>query len=363
MPAKKALLSRYFRTEDIVAKDDQLEQKPSPKGLRTLKERLGVSDWEMLYVGDGHDDYSAASGANCFFSLIAQGLIKDTETIRAMKTDSEFGADFLKDGTKKLPKFIVMFTYDELLWWLKDNPQFLKRLKAVCFDLGDTLIIGGRAEAYSLTDKAWPTWEVDNLIQERKVDKKLKKAIVSLRIADRWRRLSDLPSMNSSEARITSFFMLELFSLSEKNLASALYSEMTKEIKALAMDIAESAGIALASAAITPDARVRDLAEILDARQFAVVLGAALTETVKQTGKNAPPKEDEMATAILAASIWLADYRKHETEAYRRHCKIPRGLPELLEFLKKKKKRLCIYTSKSRSVVETALAYEKDVEQ
>ena len=45
---EKILLSRYFKGEDIVAKEDQLELKPSSKGLAKLKDRMGVAGYSMF---------------------------------------------------------------------------------------------------------------------------------------------------------------------------------------------------------------------------------------------------------------------------------------------------------------------------
>jgi len=90
--SEKVILSKYFKGENIVAKEDQLELKPSSKGIVKLKDKLKIKDWQMLYVGDGHDDYLAAKGGDVFFSMIVQGLVKDAAIIREMKKDIEFGA-------------------------------------------------------------------------------------------------------------------------------------------------------------------------------------------------------------------------------------------------------------------------------
>jgi len=356
---EKILLSRYFKNKNIAAKEDQLELKPSPKGLIKLKERLDIGDWEMLYVGDGHDDYIAAKGANVFFAMITQGLVADISTIREMKKDAEFGSDFVKKNKSKMPKFIVAFTYDELLWWFKESADFRKQIKAVCFDLGDTLVVGGREEAYHLTDNNWPTWDVDRLLEESKTHKKLREAILNIRIEGKWRKLGSLPAMNSSEVRIASFFLLHLFGLKDKDLVSVLYSEVDKTLKSRAEELSKKADIPLNTKTISEGMTVMDLATVFPPEQFSLFIASGLSQILKREKQK--HELADIAVILKSSFFWIAHYRKHEMESYRKHCKVPRGLKELLNFLVKKRKKLCIYTSKSRNIVETALAFEKDI--
>jgi len=355
----KILLSRYFKNENIVAKEDQLELKPSSKGLVKLKDRLGADDWEMLYIGDGHDDYLAARSANVFFAMIVQGLVGDLDVIKQLKADPEFGGDVFKKGKTRLPKFIVAFTYDELIWWFKEHPEFQKQIKAVCFDLGDTLIVGGRQEAYVLADKNWPTWEVDSMLEQSKVEKKLKEAVLNIRIENKWRKLASLPAMNSSENRISSFFLLNLFDLKEKHLVSILYSEADEDVQKKALEISKKAEIPLNTKTIQKGMTIKELATFFPPEQFSLFIAAGLMQTLEKEKR--APKLEEMAIVIRAAFMWISEYRKNEIEAYRRHCRVPKGLGGFLDLLVKKKKKLCIYSSKSRKLVETAIAYDKDI--
>ena len=356
---RKVLLSKYFRDEAIIAREDQLEMKPSSKGLERLKDRLGLKDWEMLYVGDGHDDFLAAKGANVFFALIAQGLVKDLSTVRDMKRDAEFGGAFIKKAGSMIPKFIVVFNYDELWWWFKQFPDFENKVKAVCFDLGDTLVVGGREEAYNQTDKDWPTWDVDKLMVERGVDKKLKGDIFGIRIENKWRKLGDLPGMNSSEVRIASFFLLHLFDLKEKDLVSVLYSEADKEMRDKANELSKRTDIAINTKTLPEGITVKELATMFPPEQFSVFIAAGLLQILKRDKRE--PSMDDVVTVLLSSFIWISQYRKHEIESYRDYCKVPKGLKELLDLLVRKNKALCIFTSKSRKIVETALAYEKGI--
>lgn len=358
--AEKILLSKYFKNENIVAKEDQLELKPSSKGLVKLKERLGVGDWEMLYIGDGYDDYLAAKGANVFFAMIVQGLVGDMATIKEMKRDSEFGGGVVKKGKVKLPKFIVAFTYEELMWWFKEMPDMQKQLKSVCFDLGDTLIVGGREEAYHLVDKSWPTWDVDRLITDANVDKKLKEAILNIKIENKWRALSSLPAMNSSENRITSFFLLNLFGFKEKELVSVLYSEADDDILKGALELSKKVDIPLNTKTVPEHSTIKELATIFPPEQFSLFIASGLVQIAEKEKRAL--KLDEVALALRASFLWLTQYRKNEVESYRKYCKVPKSLNEFLDLLVKKKKKLCIYTSKSKSIVETALAYDKEIE-
>jgi phosphoglycolate phosphatase-like HAD superfamily hydrolase len=356
---EKILLSKYFRNENIVAKDDQLELKPSPRGLLKLKSSLKLKDWEMLYIGDGHDDYLAAKGANVFFAMIAQGLVGDMSTISEMKRDPDFGGAYSKTGRMTVPKFIVAFNYSELLWWLRQLPDFRKRIKAVCFDLGDTLVTGGREEAYDLADRNWPTWEVDRLLEGSTVDKKLKDGIMGIRIEGKWRHLGDFPAMNSSEIRIAAYFILSLFGLRDKDLVAALYSESGKYLREEAKRIAKEAGFALNTSTIPDGSAIKDLATIFPPEQFSLFMAAALSAEAKKD--NVKIKPTELAVAIRSAFLWIVQYRKYEVDAYRKHCRVPHGLPEFLDFLTKSGIELCIYTSKTKNIVETAIAFEKEV--
>ncbi len=358
--SEKLVLSKYFKNENIIAKEDQLELKPSPKGIVKLKDKLKIGDWQMLYVGDGHDDYIAAKGADVFFAMIVQGLVKDATTIREMKKDADFGAGFYTKGKVKIPNFVAVFTYDELLWWFKHMPEFRNQIKAVCFDLGDTLVVGGREEAYKLSDKNWPTWEVDKLLEESKVEKKFKERVMNIRLENRWRSLGSLPAMNSSESRISSFFLLQLFDLKEKDLVSVLYSDIDKDIRWAAEELAKKMGISLNTSTIPEKATIRELATIFPPEQFALFIAGGLLQILKTEKRE--PKLEEVALALNSSFIWISEYRKYEIDSYRKYCKVPKGLKELLDFLVKRKKKLCIYTSKSRSIVETALAYGKEIE-
>ncbi len=357
---RKILLSRYFRNENIITREDLLELKPSSKGLEKLKNRLDLKNWEMLYVGDGHDDFLAAKRAKVFFAMIAQGLVRDISTIKSMKEDVEFGGAFVKRNKSMLPKFIVVFNYNELWWWFKQFPDFAEKVKAVCFDLGDTLIIGGREEAYRLTDKNWPTWEVDKLMEEKKVDKKLKDAIFGIRIENGWQRLGSLPGMNSSEARIASFFLLRLFDLKERDLVSVLYSEVDKDMCSCVNDLSKRAGIPVNTKTLPDRITVRELAGIFPPEQFSLFIAAGLLQILMR--ENRQPTIDDVAIVLQSSLIWVSQYRKHEIDAYREYCRVPRGLKELLDLLVQRKKILCIFTSKSRKIVETTLAYEKVIE-
>ncbi len=356
---KGILLSKYFKGAEVVAKEDQLEPKPSSKGLKKLKDRLGLEDWEMLYVGDGYDDYLAAKGANVFFAMIAQGLVKDVSTIRSIKSESEFGGSFIKRKKSMLPKFIVIYTYNELWWWLKEFDELLDKIGAVCFDLGDTLIVGGREEAYSITDRNWPVWEVDKLLEERKAGKELREAILSIRIGDKWRKLGDLPGMNSSEVRVSSFFLLELLGLKEKELVSALYSEADDGMRKKAESLGKKTGTALNTKTVPEGATLKELASLFPPEQYSLFVAAGLSKTLEEQDRG--PEEGDLSTILMSAFIWIEQYRKHEIDAYREHCKVPEGLGELLDFLVKRGKKLCIFTSKSRKIVETALAYKKEI--
>jgi phosphoglycolate phosphatase-like HAD superfamily hydrolase len=356
---KRLLLSKYFKSEDIIAKEDQAELKPSPRGLTKLKERLSINDWEMLYVGDGYDDYLAAKGANVFFSLIVQGLVGDVLTLRGMKNDSDFGAAYHKIGKSTLPKFLVSFNYNELHWWFRENPLLQKQIKAVCFDLGDTLVLGGREEAYTLTDKNWPTWDVDRLLSEGDIDKNLKKAILNMQIGNKWRKLGNLPAMNSSEVRIASFFLLNLFDLTEKDLVTVLYSVADKEIRKNAEKISRQVGLTINTKTVPQGATVKDLPTIFPPEQFSSFIAAGLLQTLSDA-KSKFGIED-VSLALRASFIWISEYRKNEVESYKKHCNIPNGLKEFLDFLQKKRKKMCIYTSKSRNIVETTLSFEKDI--
>jgi hypothetical protein len=355
---EKILLSKYFKDDAIVAKEDQLELKPSAKGLIKLKKKFGIGDWQMLYIGDGHDDYLAAKGANVFFAMIAQGLVNDINTVAEMKKDADFGADLVKIGRSKFPKFLVAFNYDELVWWFKENGNLSRKIKAVCFDLGDTLVVGGREEAYTLTDKNWPTWEVDKLLEDSKINKKLKEDIMKIRIENKWRRLGELPAMNSSEVRIASVFLMTLFCLKERDMVSALYSEVDKKIRDTALSLAKKSDIALNTETVPDQAPVKDLATLFPPPQFLVFLASSL---LTGSNKKNPPTVDDLSLVLRASFIWIAQYRKYELETYREHCKIPSGLPQFLELLSKRRKKLGIFTSKSRKIVETALAYEKEI--
>lgn len=357
--AEKILLSRYFKNENIVAREDQLALKPSSKGLEKLKSRLKLKDWEMLYVGDGYDDFVAAKGANVFFAMIVQGLVEDIAAIRGMKRDTDFGGAVVRRGKASLPKFIVAFTYDELIWWFRELPALRKQVKAVCFDLGDTLVVGGREEAYLLTDRNWPTWEVDRLMEESKAEKSLKDAILGIRIENRWRGLASLPAMNSSEARVTSFFLLQLFGLKEKDLVSVLYSEADREMLDGAEQLAKGTKFALNTKTVPEGTAVKDLAMMFPPEQFSHFIAAGLCQILRKEKRE--PRTEDVALALRSSLIWLSEYRKHEVESYRRHCKVPRALKEFLDLLVRGKKELCIYTSKSRGIVETALAYEKEI--
>ncbi len=351
---------RYFKDENIVAKEDLLEMKPSSKGLEKLKDRLEVKDWEMLYVGDGHDDYLAAKGAKVFFAMIAQGLVKDLATVKNMKRDQEFGGSFLRKGKCMMPKFIVAFNYDELWWWFKSFSEFEEKIKAVCFDLGDTLIVGGREEAYDLTDKNWPTWEVDKLMEDRNVSKELKNAIFSTKIGENWRKLGNLPAMNSSEVRIASFFLLHIFDLKEKDLASVLYSEADKELREKAAELSKKTDVSLNTKTMPDEMALKDLATMFPPEQFSLFIAAGVNNIIKEKGEKI--NEGDLATVLLSSFIWISEYRKREVEAYREYCKVPKGLKELLDLLVKRDKKLCIFTSKSRKIVETTLTHEKEIE-
>lgn len=358
---EKVLLSKYFKAEDIVAKEDQIELKPSSKGLIRLKEKLGIADWEMLYVGDGYDDYLAAKGANVFFCMIAQGLVEDMAAIRGMKNDASFGGAYYKRGRRRLPKFMVAFTYQDILWWFEEFADFRRQIKAVCFDLGDTLIVGGREEAYLLTDKNWPTWDVDSLLDKKEIPKKLRDSIMKIKIGNRWRKLGSLPAMNSSEVRIASYFLLEVLGLKEKDLVSVLYSDVTKTIKSHASSIAKEMKLALNTNTLADDATIKGIAGYFPPEQFTVFIAAGLLE-LQKSSKN-PPKEKELALILQSAFIWIKEYRKYEIEAYKKHCKVPKGLQGLLDYLKKRKRSLCIYTSKSRNIVESSISFEKEISQ
>jgi phosphoglycolate phosphatase-like HAD superfamily hydrolase len=356
----EVLLSKYFKDENIVAKEDQLEAKPSAKGLINLKKKLGLKDWEMLYIGDGYDDYLAAKDAKVFFAMIAQGLVNDISTISQMKKDAEFGASTHRAGKTQIPRFIVAFTFDELIWWFHQISDFRKQIKAVCFDLGDTLVIGGREEAYSLADKNWPTWDVDSMLEEnKKTDKKIKESIMNLKIENKWRKLGDLPAMNSSEVRITAYFLLRLFDLKEKDLVSVLYSELDDSLKNQASELAKATDLSLNMATIPEGTSVKELSTLFPSKQFSLFIASGLMQTLKKEKRE--PRKEEVALVLKSAFLWIGQYRKYEVEAYRKHCKIPKGLKEFLDLLTKKKKHLCIYTSKSRKIVETALAYKKEI--
>ncbi len=355
--AEKILLSKYFDLKNIIAKEDIVELKPSPRGLEKLKERLEVGDWEMVYIGDSHDDFLSAKGANVFFCMIAQGLVGDLKTLREMKED-EFGGGFIRLGKKRFPKFIVAFNYGEAKWWFETFQAFERRVKAVCFDLGDTLIVGGREEAYKLADKNWPTWEVDRLLTERNASDKLRSLIMELRLGNRWRKLGELPGMNSSEARVSAFFLLNSLGLNEKDLAFVLYSAPTRGIVGYVEELGRFCSVPINTKAVSPDTQIKDLAGKLPSKQFSLFLASGLYEVVKSKRE---VKLEEIGITLLASFVWISEYRKHELAAYREHSYVPRGLKEFLEFLRGRGKKLAIYSSKSRKVIETALAYEKEV--
>ncbi|MBN2518329.1 MAG: HAD family hydrolase [Candidatus Altiarchaeota archaeon] len=354
---EKVKLSGYFQDENIIAKEDIYPTKPSPNGLIKLKEKLGLKDYQMLYVGDGLDDYLAAKGANVFFAMITQGLVRDIDTIRRMKQDFDFGGAYVTRTGARIPKFFVAFNFNELSWWFKEFKFFERGIKAVCFDLGDTIIVGGREEAYNLTDKNWPTWAVDTLMEEKKAEKRVRDAVMKMRVGERWRAFGEFPGMNSSEARVASLFLLEILELKEKDLISVLYSEIDKDMIKVAEELSKRANIVLNTSSITDDMKVKDVANLFLAEQYSLFIGGGLYRLLEEKRWSL----EEVALIILSSFHWIDEYRKNEVEAYRKHCKIPKGLKEFLDLLDIRRKKICIFTSKSRGIVDAVLGYEKEI--
>jgi phosphoglycolate phosphatase-like HAD superfamily hydrolase len=349
-------LGDYFDEKNVICREELTALKPSPRGLNKLKERLGLKDWRMMYIGDGYDDYLSAKGANVFFAMITQGLVRDIDTIRGMKRDSVYGGELLVKRKLRLPKFIVAFNYDELAWWFSDFSGYDRLVRAVCFDLGDTIVVGGRGEAYELTDKNWPNWEADKLLEGRRVKKDLRGGITSMKVGEGWRKLGELPSMNSSEVRIITLFLLEILGLKQKELATALYSEVDDKTVELVSGLSERTEIPINMTTIPRPAAVKDIVGLFQPEQFSLVLTAGLLLNMEK-------RRDlgDVATIILAAMLWIEQYRKYELEAYKKHSKVPRGLREFLDILKGKGKTLCIFTSKSREITNAVLENPKEI--
>ena len=355
---EKIRLGDYFSDDDIISKEDIYPTKPSPNGLIKLKEKLGLKDFQMLYVGDGLDDYLAAKGANVFFCMIAQGLVRDIETIRGMKQDSDFGSEYVSKTGVRIPKLFVAFNFDELSWWFREFKFFERSIKAVCFDLGDTIVMGVREEAYNLTDKNWPTWDVDRFLDEKNADKRLKEAIMSIKVGNKWRRLGELPGMNASETRIASFFLMEMLGLKEKDLVSVLYSEIDKNILKSAEELSKKTDIVLNTSNISKDMEIKDVANFFPPEQYSLFIGGGFSNILEKEKKK---DLDEIALIILSSFLWINEYRKNEIEAYRKHCKVPKGLKEFLELLTIRRKRICLFTSKSREIVDAVLGCGKEI--
>jgi len=350
-------LMDYFEDELIISKETVYPGKPSPRGLEHLRDKLKLKDYRLMYVGDGQDDFLAAKRAKCLFALIAQGLIKDTRTIAAMRSDEDFGGSYIKQGKRKLPKFIVTFDFEELIWWFTEFTGYDKRVKAVCFDLGDTLIVGGREEAYGLTDKNWPTWGTDKLLEERKADKKLREKIMEFKAGNRWIRLGELPSMNATEARIGSLYLLDILGLKEKDLVSALYSEVDKGMANAVQKIAGKLGMPVKTGNLPSGAKINALADLMPVEQYLMFIAAGLLVPLKPKKS----KFEDVATILLSALQWSEEYRKNEVESYKKHCKVPKGVKELLNSLKEQNKDLCLFTSKSRAIVDTVLGVNREI--
>jgi phosphoglycolate phosphatase-like HAD superfamily hydrolase len=357
---EKIRLKDYFKEENIITRDVVYPVKPSPRGLDMLKERLKLKDYQLMHVGDGQDDYLASKGANVFFTLMTQGLVKDVETISSMKKDRDYGGDYVKKGRKKLPKLLVCFDYGELEWWFSDAGGFDKAVKAVSFDLGDTLIMGGREEAYKLTDKDWPTWAVDKLLEERKVEKEIKERILKLKVESRWKRFGEFPGMNTTESRIAACFLMIAFDSKEKDLVSALYTEADKKLLSSAHKIADKSKISLNTSNVPEGLMVKDLARMFPSEQYNLFVGAGLKKALKKEKKTS---HKDINTVLLSSNEWVKEYRKKEEDAYKKHCKVPHGLREFLELLKSQKKELCIYSSKSGVIVDAVLSFEKEIER